>query len=122
MLVQARCPNTLWTAMRVSGAKIPVPLGFMPPLPLAIQFEQVECNPLEKRKAKLEKILARTQRMRFVEYMDGDGPIIFKHACKLKLEGIVSKRRDSSYRSGPSKSWIKTKNPAAPAAMRIIED
>jgi ATP-dependent DNA ligase len=44
------------------------------------------------------------------------------HACKLKLEGIVFKRRDSSYRSGPSKSWIKTKNPAVPAAMRIIEE
>ena len=60
--------------------------------------------------------------MRFVEHMDGEGPIIFAHACKLKLEGIVSKRRDSGYRSGPSKSWIKTKNPAAPAAMRIIEE
>jgi bifunctional non-homologous end joining protein LigD len=38
--------------------------------------------------------------MRLVEHMGGDGPIIFKHACKMELEGIVSKRKDLSYRSG----------------------
>jgi bifunctional non-homologous end joining protein LigD len=54
--------------------------------------------------------------------MGGDGPIIFRHACKLKLEGLVSKRKDLGYRSGPSKRWLKMKNPNAPAAMRIIED
>jgi bifunctional non-homologous end joining protein LigD len=60
--------------------------------------------------------------IRFVEHMEGEGPIIFKHACKLKLEGIVSKRKRLGYRSGPSKRWLKTKNPRSPAAMRIIED
>jgi ATP-dependent DNA ligase len=40
----------------------------------------------------------------------------------MKLEGIVSKRKDLGYRSGPSKSWLKTKNPKAPAAMRAIEE
>jgi ATP-dependent DNA ligase len=38
--------------------------------------------------------------------------------CKLGLEGIVSKRIDAPYRSGPSESWIKVKNPKAPAAVR----
>jgi ATP-dependent DNA ligase len=37
------------------------------------------------------------------------------HACKLGLEGIVSKRKESRYRSGRSPDWIKTKNPNAPA-------
>jgi ATP-dependent DNA ligase len=60
--------------------------------------------------------------LRLVEHMEGDGPIIFKHSCKLKLEGIVSKRKDLGYRSGPSKTWLKTKNPMSPAALRVIED
>ena len=36
------------------------------------------------------------------------------------VEGIVSKRIDAPYRSGPSKSWIKVKNPKAPAATRNL--
>jgi bifunctional non-homologous end joining protein LigD len=54
--------------------------------------------------------------------MEGEGPIIFQHACKLKLEGIVSKRKDLGYRSGPARIWLKTKNPASLAAMRVLED
>jgi hypothetical protein len=34
-----------------------------------------------------------------------DGPTVFRHACNLGLEGIVSKRKDSSYRSGRSPDW-----------------
>jgi ATP-dependent DNA ligase len=60
--------------------------------------------------------------LRFFEHMTGDGPIIFRGACKLKLEGIVSKRKDLGYRSGPSKSWLKVKNPEAAAALRIVEE
>jgi len=40
---------------------------------------------------------------------------VFRHACKLGFEGIVSKRLGSPYRSGRSRDWIKRKNPAAPA-------
>jgi bifunctional non-homologous end joining protein LigD len=43
-----------------------------------------------------------------------DDPLVFQHACKMGLEGIVSKRRNSPYRSGRSPDWIKNKNPAAP--------
>jgi ATP-dependent DNA ligase len=46
---------------------------------------------------------------------------MFGHACKLWLEGIVSKRRDAPYRSGRSKVWLKTKNPASPAMKRLEE-
>jgi hypothetical protein len=51
-----------------------------------------------------------------------DGPLVFAHACKLGLEGIVSKRKDSGYRSGRSPHWIKSKNPAAPAMRREAEE
>src|SRR5262245_48995373 len=44
------------------------------------------------------------------------------HACKLGLEGIVSKRLGSPYRSGRSRHWIKSKNPAAPAVKREAEE
>ncbi|MGA7389183.1 MAG: hypothetical protein WBW99_14850 [Pseudolabrys sp.] len=46
---------------------------------------------------------------------------MFAAICKLGLEGIVSKRLNAPYRSGPSKSWIKVKTPKAAAAARIIE-
>jgi hypothetical protein len=46
---------------------------------------------------------------------------MFQHACKLGLEGIVCKRRDSTYRSGHSKAWVKVKNPASPAMRRLEE-
>jgi len=50
--------------------------------------------------------------------MEGDGPTVFAHACKMGLEGIVSKRKDSAYRSGRSPDWLKMKNPNAPAVTR----
>jgi bifunctional non-homologous end joining protein LigD len=60
--------------------------------------------------------------IRFNEHIDGDGPTVFAHACKLGLEGIVSKRKDSLYRSGRSRDWLKMKNPAAPAVKREAEE
>jgi len=86
---------------------------------LEVNGEDYRAYPLEKRKAKLEKILARTQEIRFSEHLDGDGETIFHHACKMWLEGIVSKRRDFPYRSGRCKSWIKVKSPESAAVLRI---
>jgi ATP-dependent DNA ligase len=51
-----------------------------------------------------------------------EGAIIFKHACALGCEGIVSKRRGSLYRSGRVDHWLKVKNPAAPAVRREAEE
>jgi hypothetical protein len=53
--------------------------------------------------------------------LGAQGATIFAHACKLGMEGIVSKRRDFAYSSGRSKGWLKVKNPKAPAALRIEE-
>jgi bifunctional non-homologous end joining protein LigD len=41
--------------------------------------------------------------------------------CKLGLERIVSKKLDAPYRSGPSRTWIKVKNPKAPTATRAAD-
>jgi bifunctional non-homologous end joining protein LigD len=60
--------------------------------------------------------------IRLNEHMEGDGETVFRHACKLGLEGIVSKRKDSAYRSGRSPDWLKMKNPAAPAVKREAEE
>jgi ATP-dependent DNA ligase len=50
------------------------------------------------------------------------GPTVFAHACKMGLEGIVSKRKDSTYRSGRSPDWLKMKNPEASAMKREAEE
>ena len=51
-----------------------------------------------------------------------DGSLVFQNACKLGLEGIVSKHKDSRYHSGRSRHWIKSKNPNAPAVKHEAEE
>jgi ATP-dependent DNA ligase len=55
----------------------------------------------------------------FLIMMLAAGEVVFRHACKFGLEGIVSKRRDSACRSGRSKAWVKVKNPESPAMRRL---
>jgi bifunctional non-homologous end joining protein LigD len=89
-------------------------------------FDLLELNgrdlrplPLGDRKAKLARLLARAPAgIVFNEHTDEDGAVVFRHACKLGLEGIVSKRLGAPYRSGPSRDWIKVKNPDSPAMRR----
>jgi ATP-dependent DNA ligase len=47
---------------------------------------------------------------------------VFEHVCRMGLEGIVSKRTDAPYRSGPSMAWLKSKNPASEAVHREREE
>jgi ATP-dependent DNA ligase len=56
--------------------------------------------------------------LQYVEHTEGDGAKMFEAVCKLGLEGIVTKRLSSIYKSGPSRTWIKVENPKAPAATR----
>jgi bifunctional non-homologous end joining protein LigD len=80
-------------------------------------------DPLAGRKATLEMILAKAGLgLRFNEHVEGHGETVFRHACKLGLEGIVSKRRDSDYRSGRSPDWLKMKNANAAAVKREAEE
>jgi bifunctional non-homologous end joining protein LigD len=93
-------------------------------------FDLIELNgddmrrdPLEVRKATLRSMLAKASLgLRFNEHLEGDGPTAFAHACKMGLEGIVSKRKDSAYRSGRSPDWVKMKNPASAAVTREAEE
>jgi len=50
------------------------------------------------------------------------GDVVFRHACKLGFEGIVSKLLGSPYVSGRSRNWLKFENPAAPAVKREAEE
>jgi bifunctional non-homologous end joining protein LigD len=85
-------------------------------------FDLIELNgddlrrdPLDVRKATLANVLARAAPgLRLNEHIEEDGPVVFHHACKLGLEGIVSKRKDSRYSAGRSPHRIKSKNPNAP--------
>ena len=93
-------------------------------------FDLIELNgddlrrdPLDVRKATLRSVLIKVgYGIRWTEHIEGDGTTIFRHACKLGLEGIVSKRKDSPYRSGRPPDWLKMKNSDAPAVKRGAEE
>jgi bifunctional non-homologous end joining protein LigD len=93
-------------------------------------FDLIELNgddlrrePFETRKATLGSLLKRAAPgLRLNEHIEADGPIVFAHACTMGLEGIVSKRKTSPYRSGRSLDWIKSKNPACEAVRREAEE
>jgi bifunctional non-homologous end joining protein LigD len=79
-------------------------------------------DPIETRKATLASLLRDSlPGLRLNDHLIHPGDAVFRHACKLGLEGIVSKRLGSRYRSGRSKDWLKFKNPAAPAVKREAE-
>jgi bifunctional non-homologous end joining protein LigD len=79
---------------------------------------------LEVRKATLASIRRKSRPgLRLNEHLQHpEGPVVFAHACTMGLEGIVSKRLGSTYRSGRSKDWLKFKNPDAPAVKREAEE
>jgi bifunctional non-homologous end joining protein LigD len=87
---------------------------------LELDGENLRQEQLERRKARLELLLARAgSGLHFVEHVDIDGGTVFEHACHMGLEGIVSSGGIFPYRSGRSKNWIKVKNPASPAMLRL---
>ena len=89
---------------------------------LELDGEDYRPKPLAARKKKLSQLLRRAWGgIEYVEHLEGDGAVIFEHACKLGLEGIVCKRIDLPYRPGPSKSWINVKNKKHPAVLRVKE-
>jgi bifunctional non-homologous end joining protein LigD len=90
---------------------------------MELNGDDLRRDPLEVRKATLRSMLAKAGLgLRFNEHLEGDGPTVFGHACKMGLEGIVSKRLGSYYRSGRTRDWLKFKNPDAPAVKREAEE
>ncbi len=69
-------------------------------------------QPLKGRKERLSTLLSHAgddPRLRFVEHFETGGDAVLKSACKLSLEGIVSKKADAAYRSGRTDTWVKSK-------------
>ncbi len=90
---------------------------------IELNGEDLRQEPIEDRKLALKKLLDKSHPgIAYNRHFDIEGAIVFKNACKLGCEGIVSKRLGSPYRSGRSADWIKVKNPAAPAVKREAED
>jgi bifunctional non-homologous end joining protein LigD len=81
--------------------------------------EDMRNLPFLDRTAALARLLPKTETdILFNEHIAGDGPVVFAHACRLGAEGIVSKKVDGTYRSGPCRVWIKIRNPASIAVQR----
>jgi ATP-dependent DNA ligase len=90
---------------------------------LELDGKDLSREPLEVRKATLASLLTGApSRPAVHQHLTHPGDIVFRHACKMGLEGIASKRLGSRYVSGRSKDWLKFKNPDAPAVKREAEE
>ena len=87
---------------------------------LSIDGDDLRPLPLHLRKANLARLLARrVGGVQLAPFEQGEiGPDLFKAACNMGLDRIVSKLRESRYRLGRSPNWVKTKNPNSPAMNR----
>jgi bifunctional non-homologous end joining protein LigD len=74
--------------------------------------EDLRAMPLSERKARLQRLLSEVgddARIRFVEHFETGGEAVLRSACRLSLEGIVSKQADAPYASGRTETWAKSK-------------
>jgi bifunctional non-homologous end joining protein LigD len=74
--------------------------------------EDLRALPLTDRKKRLQQLMSDAgddARLRFVEHFDTGGEAVLQAACRLSLEGIVSKRGDAPYASGRTATWVKSK-------------
>jgi bifunctional non-homologous end joining protein LigD len=86
---------------------------------LSSMCDDLRNRPFLQRKAALARLLRNTKAgILFNEHFVEDGLTVFAHACRLGAEGIVSKKIDSAYLSGPCRVWIKVRNPASIAVQR----
>ena len=90
---------------------------------LALNGDDLRPLPLSMRKAHLERLLERRPDGIFISpFEQGEiGPDLFRAACNMGLDGLVSKRLDRPSRSGRSNDWIKVKNRTHPAMERMKE-
>jgi ATP-dependent DNA ligase len=88
-----------------------------------IDGEDLRRLPLSMRKTNLARLLARRPEGIFIsDFEQGEiGPDLFRKACEIGLEGLVSKHRERWYTAGRSANWDKIKNPNHPAMTRVME-
>jgi bifunctional non-homologous end joining protein LigD len=79
---------------------------------LRLNGADIRQNRIEDRQTALKRLVARAESILFSEAFKAEGALVFAKACELGLEGIVSKRTGSRYRSGNGRQWLKCKNPA----------
>jgi bifunctional non-homologous end joining protein LigD len=90
---------------------------------LELDGKDLRRKPIEARKPLLAELLKGSHlSLVFNECFEEDGANVFREACRLGCEGIVSKRLGSTYRRGRSPLWLKVKNPNAPAVKREAEE
>jgi bifunctional non-homologous end joining protein LigD len=90
---------------------------------LEVNGEDVRPEPIEDRKRRLAGLLRLPHEgIALNQTFREDGAVIYKHACALGCEGIVSKRLGTPYRAGRCAHWLKIKNSAAPAVRRLEEE
>ena len=90
---------------------------------LKLDGQDLRRTRIEERKRILAKLLSYSHEgIAFNEHHTGDGAIIYKNACALGCEGIVSKRLGLPYRPGRTDQWVEVKNPEAPAVAREAEE
>jgi bifunctional non-homologous end joining protein LigD len=86
---------------------------------LELDGQDLRTMPLGERKKCLARLLdGRRLGIVLSDHTDDDGAAVFRQACVMGLEGIVSKRLTAPYRSGRSTQWLKIKNPDSPAMIR----
>ncbi|ODN68513.1 DNA ligase D [Methylobrevis pamukkalensis] len=77
---------------------------------LHLDGHDLRALPLTDRKTLLRQVVGEAGGLvRFSDHFDEGGAMVLRHACRLSLEGIVSKLRDAPYRTGRGKSWVKSK-------------
>jgi bifunctional non-homologous end joining protein LigD len=78
---------------------------------LRLEGVDLRLRPIEARRETLMWLVDGVSGILFSDAITAEGAVVFAKACELGLEGVVSKREGSFYRSGKSRNWFKTKNP-----------
>jgi bifunctional non-homologous end joining protein LigD len=90
---------------------------------IELDGDDLRRKPIERRKVLLIRLLAKASvGLQVNDHIVEPGDVVFRHACQLGFEGIVSKQVGSPYRSGRSQHWVKSKNPTHPAVKREAEE
>jgi ATP-dependent DNA ligase len=90
---------------------------------IELDGDDLRREPIERRRVLLIRLLAKASvGLQVNDHIVEPGDVVFRHACQLGFEGIVSKRLGSPYVSGRSRHWIKSKNPQHPAVKREAEE
>jgi bifunctional non-homologous end joining protein LigD len=90
---------------------------------IELDGDDLRREPIERRKVLLIRLLSKASvGLQVNDHIGEPGDVVFRHACQLGLEGIVSKRLGSPYLSGRSRHWVKSKNQQHPAVKREAEE